>query len=74
MQGLATLKAFGQSKQRGRVLAQRAQHLYRSTMGVVAANGATSGASIFFMVTGAAWRWPSARCESATATWSCGRC
>ena len=54
VQGLATLKAFGQSKQRGRVLAQRAQHLYRSTMGVVAANGATSGASIFFMVTGAA--------------------
>ena len=54
VQGLATLKAFGQSKQRGRVLAERAQHLYRSTMGVVAANGATSGASIFFMVTGAA--------------------
>ena len=54
VQGLATLKAFGQSKSRGRVLAQRAHHLYRSTMGVVAANGATSGASIFFMATGAA--------------------
>ena len=54
VQGLATLKAFGQSKNRGRVLAQRAHHLYRSTMGVVAANGATSGASIFFMATGAA--------------------
>ena len=54
VQGLATLKAFGQSKTRGRALAQRAHHLYRSTMGVVAANGATSGASIFFMATGAA--------------------
>ena len=54
VQGLATLKAFGQSESRGRALAQRAHHLYRSTMGVVAANGATSGASIFFMATGAA--------------------
>ena len=54
VQGLATLKAFGQSKTRGRALAQRAHHLYKSTMGVVAANGATSGASIFFMTTGAA--------------------
>ena len=54
VQGLATLKAFGQSKNRGRDLAQRAHRLYRSTMGVVAANGATSGASIFFMATGAA--------------------
>ena len=54
VQGLSTLKAFGQSKSRGRVLAQRAHHLYRSTMGVVAANGATSGSSIFFMATGAA--------------------
>ena len=54
VQGLATLKSFGQSESRGRVLADRANNLYRSTMGVVAANGATSGASIFFMVTGAA--------------------
>ena len=54
VQGLATLKAFGQSKSRGRALAQRAHHLYKSTMGVVAANSATSGASIFFMATGAA--------------------
>ena len=54
VQGLATLKSFGQSKSRGRALGQRAHHLYRSTMGVVAANGATSGASIFFMATGAA--------------------
>ena len=54
VQGLATLKAFGQSRSRGAALAERAHHLYRSTMGVVAANGATSGASIFFMVMGAA--------------------
>ena len=54
VQGLATLKSFGQSESRGRALAERAQNLYRSTMGVVAANGATSGASIFFMATGAA--------------------
>ena len=54
VQGLATLKAFGQSKSRGKALAQRAHHLYKSTMGVVAANGATSGASILFMATGAA--------------------
>ena len=54
VQGLATLKAFGQSSHRGRALAERAYNLYRSTMGVVAANGATSAASIFFMVVGAA--------------------
>ena len=53
VQGLPTLKAFGQSKARGRTLADRAERLYRSTMGVVAANGATSGASIFFMAVGA---------------------
>ena len=54
VQGLATLKAFGQSRSRGRALEERAHRLYRSTMGVVAANSATSGASIFFMATGAA--------------------
>ncbi len=54
VQGLPTLKAFGQGKIRGAALAERARHLYRSTMGVVAANGATSGASIFFMAAGAA--------------------
>ncbi len=54
VQGLATLKSFGQSKQRGKELAQRVHNLYRSTMGVVAANQATSGTSILFMATGAA--------------------
>ena len=54
VQGLATLKAFGQSKRRGAELAERANDLYRSTMGVVAANQTTSAATIFFMTTGAA--------------------
>ncbi len=54
VQGLATLKAFGQSKRRGAQLAQRANNLYRSTMGVMAANQTTSAATIFFMTTGAA--------------------
>ena len=54
VQGLATLKAFGQSKRRGVELAKRANDLYRSTMGVVAANQTTSAATIFFMTTGAA--------------------
>ena len=54
IQGLATLKAFGQSKIRGAFLMERARLLYRSTMGVVAANGATSGASILLMAAGAA--------------------
>ena len=54
VQGLSTLKSFGQSKERGIELARRAHALYRSTMGVVAANSATSGTSILFMVMGAA--------------------
>ena len=54
VQGLATLKAFGQSKRRGKELARRADQLYRSTMGVVAANQTTSAATILFMATGAA--------------------
>ncbi len=43
VQGLATLKAFGQSAAHGTLLAQRARHLYRSTMGVLAVNILTSG-------------------------------
>jgi len=43
VQGLATLKAFGQSGAHGALLAQRARHLYRSTMGVLAVNIITSG-------------------------------
>jgi ATP-binding cassette subfamily B protein len=54
VQGLATLKAFGQSKARGQALAQRAHHLYRATMAVLAANIATGGVSILLMAVGAA--------------------
>ena len=43
VQGLATLKAFGQSRAHGTMLAQRSWHLYRSTMGVLAVNIITSG-------------------------------
>lgn len=43
VQGLATLKAFGQSDAHGAMLAQRSRHLYRSTMGVLAVNIITSG-------------------------------
>jgi ATP-binding cassette subfamily C protein CydCD len=43
VQGLATLKAFGQSHTYGAMLAERSRHLYRSTMGVLAANITTTG-------------------------------
>ncbi len=43
VQGLATLKAFGQSGTYGAMLAARSRHLYRSTMGVLAANITTTG-------------------------------
>jgi ATP-binding cassette, subfamily B, bacterial len=43
VQGLATLKAFGHSASYGAMLAERSRHLYRSTMGVLAANITTTG-------------------------------
>ena len=43
VQGLATLKAFGQSTARGRLLAQRAHEVFRSTMWVLATNALTRG-------------------------------
>ena len=43
VQGLATLKAFGQSTARGRLLAERAHELFRSTMWVLATNALTRG-------------------------------
>ena len=43
VQGLATLKAFGQSTARGRLLADRARELFRSTMWVLATNALTRG-------------------------------
>ena len=46
VQGLATLKAFGQSRVRGELLAERARALFRTTMGVLAANAATGALTI----------------------------
>ena len=43
VQGLATLKAFGQSTERGRLLAKRAREVFRSTMWVLATNALTRG-------------------------------
>jgi ATP-binding cassette subfamily C protein CydCD len=54
IQGLLTLKAFSQSGRRGELLAARARRLYRSTMAVLAANGATSAVSILGIAAGAA--------------------
>src|SRR5207253_2185994 len=54
IQGLATLKAFGQSHQRGLELAERARHLYRSTMWLLAVNIATGGITLLGISAGAA--------------------
>ena len=54
VQGLATLKAFGQSRTRGELLAERARVLFRTTMGVLAANAATGALTIFGITGGAA--------------------
>ena len=43
VQGLATLKAFGQGASRGRLLAERAREVFRSTMWVLATNALTRG-------------------------------
>ena len=54
VQGLATLKAFGQSSRHGDRLADRARTLYRSTMGVLAANITTGGVTVLGISAGAA--------------------
>ena len=54
VQGLATLKAFGQSQARGELLAERARNLFRTTMGVLAANAATGALTILGITGGAA--------------------
>jgi len=43
VQGLATLKAFGQSRERARLLAEKAEDVFRSTMRVLATNSASRG-------------------------------
>ena len=54
MQGLATLKVFGQSGRRGDLLAERARSLYRATMKVLAVNIASAGVGTLCMSLGAA--------------------
>ena len=54
VQGLATLKAFGQSRIRGEALAERARELFRTTMGVLSANAATGALTILGITGGAA--------------------
>jgi ATP-binding cassette subfamily B protein len=54
MQGLPTLKAFGQSGARGRLLAERARRVYRSTMWVLAVNIGTGGVTLLGVSAGAA--------------------
>ena len=54
IQGLATLKAFGQSRARGELLTTKARALFRTTMGILAANAATGGITLLAVTTGAA--------------------
>ena len=54
LQGLATLKAFGQSGTRGRRLAARAQEVFRTTMWVLAVNSLGRGITDVGLAVGAA--------------------
>lgn len=54
IQGLPTLKAFGQSGARGDTLERRADAVFRSTMSVLASNAATHGMTIAGIAVGAA--------------------
>ena len=53
VQGLGTLKAFGQSKRRGELLATRARALFQTTMRVLAADGAAGAATVLGVSAGA---------------------
>jgi ATP-binding cassette subfamily B protein len=54
IQGLATLKAFGQGKARGQMLADRAHRVFRTTMWVLATNAGSLGLTIAGVAIGAA--------------------
>ncbi len=54
IQGLATLKAFGQSKARVRLLAAKAHELFRTTMWVLATNSLSRGITDTGIAVGAA--------------------
>ena len=54
MQGISTLKIFGQSRAWGRILAERARQVYRATMRVIAVNLMSSGIGTFGVTAGTA--------------------
>ena len=54
IQGLATLKAFGQSKARSESLERRAHEVFRTTMGVLISNAFTQGITILAITVGTA--------------------
>ncbi len=54
VQGLATLKAFGQSKVRGQYLAERARGVYKTTMRVFMVDGSSAGITLLGISGGAA--------------------
>ena len=54
VQGLATLKAFGQSTARGRVLAEKAREVFRSTMAVLFTSASQRGIADWGIAIGAA--------------------
>ena len=54
LQGLATLQAFGQSKARGELLAEKAYELFRRTMWVLATNSLSRGITDTCIAVGAA--------------------
>ena len=54
IQGLATLKAFGQSGARGRILAEKAHEVFRATMWVLATNSLARGITDTGLAVGAA--------------------
>ena len=54
LQGLATLKAFGQGAARGRLLAEKGRALFQSTMGVLGTNTLARGITDTGMAVGAA--------------------
>ena len=54
LQGLATLQAFGQSKTRGKLLAEKAYELFRRTMWVLATNSLSRGITDTCIAVGAA--------------------
>ncbi len=54
VQGLATLKSFGQSAAKGDVLAEKARRVFRSTMAILVANQATIGVTWLGISGGAA--------------------